>query len=202
MAVSDIHMEELLRVIVDVYPSPLLVFNQDVLLQAYNKAAEPLVGPDPIKVLNHRGGDVLCCVHRSDHPDGCGHGEACRTCMVRGSINEAFAGHKVTRGKARVEMRDRAGKHSEVFLLITAAPFKYHDLDLALVVLEDMSQVMELRSLLPMCASCKKVRNDQDYWSKVESYLHDQLEVDVSHGLCPDCADKFIRDFQKDHPGR
>jgi PAS domain S-box-containing protein len=52
---------------------------------------------------------------------------------------------------------------------------------------EVLAQVKQLSGLLPICASCKKIRDDQGYWHQVESYLQDHAGVDFSHGICPDC---------------
>lgn len=52
---------------------------------------------------------------------------------------------------------------------------------------EVLTQVKRLSGLLPICASCKKIRDDQGYWHQVESYLQDHAGVDFSHGICPDC---------------
>lgn len=52
-----------------------------------------------------------------------------------------------------------------------------------------------LRDLLPMCASCHKVRDDQGYWSQVEQYLETQTGTWLTHGICPDCFQKWHPDF-------
>jgi hypothetical protein len=44
-----------------------------------------------------------------------------------------------------------------------------------------------LRGLIPICASCKKIRDDKDYWSQVEVYVRDRSDAEFSHGMCPDC---------------
>lgn len=51
-----------------------------------------------------------------------------------------------------------------------------------------LSQVKNLRGLLPICCHCKKVRDDQGYWGQIEEYLSKHTDADLSHGLCPDCA--------------
>ena len=53
---------------------------------------------------------------------------------------------------------------------------------------EALAQVKRLKGLLPVCASCKKVRSDDGYWHAVDEYLADHTDVSVTHGLCPDCA--------------
>ena len=49
-----------------------------------------------------------------------------------------------------------------------------------------------LRGLIPICASCKKIRDDQGYWRQLEVYIRDHSEADFSHGLCPGCAEKYL----------
>lgn len=51
-----------------------------------------------------------------------------------------------------------------------------------------LSQVKKLSGLLPICATCKKIRDDHGYWNQIESYIRDHSEVDFSHSLCPECA--------------
>jgi len=53
---------------------------------------------------------------------------------------------------------------------------------------EAMANVKQLRGLLPMCASCKKIRDGAGCWSRIEAYLLKHSDTQVSHGLCPDCA--------------
>ena len=51
-----------------------------------------------------------------------------------------------------------------------------------------LSEVKQLSGFLPICASCKKIRDDQGYWNQIESYIRDHSEAEFSHGICPDCA--------------
>jgi PAS domain S-box-containing protein len=56
---------------------------------------------------------------------------------------------------------------------------------------EALANVKTLRGLIPICASCKKIRDDQGYWSQVEVYVRDRSEAQFSHGICPDCRKKI-----------
>ncbi|MFC1592061.1 response regulator [Thermodesulfobacteriota bacterium] len=58
-----------------------------------------------------------------------------------------------------------------------------------------LKKVKTLSGMLPICASCKKVRDDKGYWNQIESYLKDHSEAEFSHGICPDCAKKLYPDF-------
>jgi PAS domain S-box-containing protein len=60
---------------------------------------------------------------------------------------------------------------------------------------EALAKIKTLRGLIPICASCKKVRDDQGYWQQVEVYIRDHSEAEFSHGLCPDCARQLYPDF-------
>lgn len=53
-----------------------------------------------------------------------------------------------------------------------------------------LEQVKTLRGLLPMCAWCKRIRDDQGYWTKVEAYLQANTDADFTHGICPECMAK------------
>ena len=55
-----------------------------------------------------------------------------------------------------------------------------------------LSNVRRLEGLLPMCSSCKKIRDDQGYWNEVEKYLTDHSEATFSHGMCPHCAQNYF----------
>ncbi|MCD4702140.1 MAG: tetratricopeptide repeat protein [Candidatus Aegiribacteria sp.] len=50
-----------------------------------------------------------------------------------------------------------------------------------------LNEVKQLSRLLPICASCKKIRDDHGYWKQIESYISDHSEAQFSHGLCPEC---------------
>lgn len=58
-----------------------------------------------------------------------------------------------------------------------------------------LSQVKLLSGYLPICASCKKIRDDKGYWNQIESYIHDHSEAEFSHGICPDCAKKLYGEY-------
>jgi PAS domain S-box-containing protein len=63
---------------------------------------------------------------------------------------------------------------------------------------EALAKVSTLSGLLPMCANCKKIRDDQGYWQQVEVYIREHSEADFSHGLCPDCAKRLYPDIFTD----
>ena len=56
-----------------------------------------------------------------------------------------------------------------------------------------------LAGLLPICASCKKIRDDKGYWSQIESYIQNHSEAEFSHSICPECAKKLYPEFCEDN---
>lgn len=60
---------------------------------------------------------------------------------------------------------------------------------------EAMSNIKVLSGLLPICASCKKIRDDKGYWNDLETYISDHSEADFSHGICQDCARRLYPEW-------
>ena len=56
---------------------------------------------------------------------------------------------------------------------------------------EARAAVKRLRGLLPICASCKKIRDDKGYWNQLEAYIQNNSGAKITHGMCPDCAKRF-----------
>jgi hypothetical protein len=54
-----------------------------------------------------------------------------------------------------------------------------------------LSEVKTLRGFIPICASCKKIRDDKGYWNQIESYIQTHSEAEFSHSLCPECVKKL-----------
>jgi hypothetical protein len=60
-----------------------------------------------------------------------------------------------------------------------------------------LGEVKTLSGLLPVCCACKKIRDDQGYWSEVEQYFCDRLDLQLTHGFCPDCLARLYPEL---HP--
>jgi CheY-like chemotaxis protein len=59
---------------------------------------------------------------------------------------------------------------------------------------EAMAQIKTLSGLLPICANCKKIRNDKGYWERIETYIAKHTEAQFTHGICPECVKKLYPD--------
>lgn len=61
-----------------------------------------------------------------------------------------------------------------------------------------ISEIKILRGLLPICASCKRIRDDEGYWQKLEKYIQDRSDAQFSHSICPECIQKLYPDLEDD----
>jgi len=64
-----------------------------------------------------------------------------------------------------------------------------------------LDDVRTLRGIVPICANCKKIRDDKGYWNQVEVYVRDHTEAEFSHGVCPECMKKLYPEFAEDESG-
>ena len=92
----------------------------------------------------------------------------------------------VTKPFVGSELRSRLNVGVRVISLERMLATKVQQLEKAL---EDVKQ---LRGLLPICSYCNKIRNDNDYWEQVESYISRFSDVEFSHSICPSCYQKHV----------
>ncbi len=69
---------------------------------------------------------------------------------------------------------------------------------LILAYRDALERVKTLKGFIPICSSCKKIRNDSGFWSQIEAYISEHSDVEFSHGICPDCAQKLYPEFYKE----
>jgi phosphoserine phosphatase RsbU/P len=102
---------------------------------------------------------------------------------------EAGADDYVTKPFDHGELRARVQVGSRVVQLQSALADRVKELE------EAIANVKQLQGLLPICSYCKKIRDDGNYWHRVESYITGHANVRFSHGICPDCTQKLKADL-------
>jgi PAS domain S-box-containing protein len=124
----------------------------------------------------------LACVHPDDRA------------RVKDLIETQFADRQPLEYEWRVQRSDGSVRHlhsRQVVVMDRGQPVRMlgtsHDITERRLAQEE---VRVLRGILPICASCKRIRNDGGGWEPVESYVRDHSHAEFSHGLCPDCAKK------------
>ncbi len=86
----------------------------------------------------------------------------------------------------RAELKARISTGERILRLQAELAARVKELELAL------ANVKLLQGLLPICCYCKKIRNDQNYWQQVDSYIADHSEAQFTHGICPECREKIL----------
>jgi hypothetical protein len=125
---------------------------------------------------------------------GCGFGEFCRAqCNLRAMAVSAIRGKSTHRKTFKMKTRT-ADEPKTSTLLLTAVPVAYDGREVALLTVQDVTELESLRGLIPICSGCKKIRNDQDFWENVESYIAAHSSATFTHGFCPDCIQSLYGD--------
>ena len=93
----------------------------------------------------------------------------------------------------KIELRTRVGSALKLKQEMDSRKAREQELKKRTQELEQaLREVKVLRGFIPICASCKKIRNDRGYWQLVEAYIREHSEAEFSHGICPDCIKKFF----------
>ncbi len=83
-----------------------------------------------------------------------------------------------------------------ILLIFASSIYAQYSITKQRLVITDLnmalSKVNTLSGLLPICAWCKKLRNDEGYWKSVEEYISEHTGAEFTHGMCPECYDKVI----------
>lgn len=62
-----------------------------------------------------------------------------------------------------------------------------------------LAEIKKLKGVIPICASCKKIRDDLGFWNSLEKYLAEHSAAEFSHGICPDCMKKLYPHLPENH---
>lgn len=100
---------------------------------------------------------------------------------------DAGANDYLTKPFDRAELRARVRVGAQVLELQTNLAARVSELEDAL------AQVKQLQGLLPICSYCKKIRDEQNFWQRIDSYITDHADVQFSHGICPDCYREVVQ---------
>ncbi len=103
------------------------------------------------------------------------------------------------RKRLQAQKQEIQTAHDKIKTEIEERKKTQNEKDVLIVELKDaLSKVRTLRGLLPICSSCKKIRDDSGYWNQIESYIRDHSDAEFSHGLCPHCAAELYPDLYKE----
>jgi PAS domain-containing protein len=132
-----------LKTLIDSLPSALFIVGKYFKIYDANPEAKEMFKIDAEEIVHRLCGEILNCQHAIEEEVGCGNTEYFEECVIRRSV-------------------EISGKGVSVYK---------RNMNLSILVLEDITGMYHLKRLLPICASCKKIRNDDNYWEKVADYL-------------------------------
>jgi hypothetical protein len=141
--------------------------------------------------------------------------------VLMGSLNDSLKSVIELSGKIDGEIRDKSisvkdqvGKSMNSFILLSSGIFILFNLltialcfyiikvlritRLAENLQKALNEIKTLRGILPICAHCKRIRDDEGYWQRIESYIHEHSEADFSHGICPECLKNHYPDLDEE----
>lgn len=174
----------------DTVADPIYAFDDEQRLTLVNKAFASLFETTSSRLVGRTIGDILpassvAAILASSAPDAADTVHAVTDGQGRGRV---FLISRTTLTEA-----DGTPLRVGVMRDITARQAAEDERDRLLVELgEALANVRTLRGFIPICAACRKVRNDQGYWQAVEVFVGEQTEAQFSHGLCPDCSPNFF----------
>jgi hypothetical protein len=175
---------DLLQQVLDAFPALSLLVEDDVSVVAFNSAASRALSLDE-RSLRQLTGNVLFCVNAFE--GGCGHTHKCKNCDVRLSISAAYSGEVVERRRTKMRLRVD-GQERDFYLLVSTAPFEYGGALRVLLVIENITELVVLRDLLPECPRCRRRRDELDYWQRVDDYMTEHDEELAGQQVCERCT--------------
>jgi|WetSurMetagenome_2_1015567.scaffolds.fasta_scaffold218209_2 hypothetical protein len=192
------------QALLDAMSAMVFVVNEQVTVLEANRAATERLGADATVALNRAFGEVIRCTnvglglpHASGDVHPCGTSDHCSRCVIRQSTELALAALPA-RNRPGVITLHMGREQRDAHFLVSATRFEHGGQPLVMLILEDVSELAELRRIIPICAWCKKVRDDGEYREDLERYLRRHAILEVSHGICPDCQ---AREFPQDDDG-
>ena len=174
--------------VINTLPSPVFIIDENLRIVEANSAAIQLSGIEPDLLLKRLCGEILHCLYENNSETDCGTTENCPDCIIRKSVLKAVKGSTVHQ-QSYTFMSLEGDTETEVKYMVTASPFPYNGIVYALLVLNDVTELAELRDLIPICMHCRKIRNDDQYWHQFEDYILKHADLRFTHGICPNCLE-------------
>ena len=194
MSPGILEQNDYLRTVLDAIPFMVLIVDADMKIHDANLAAIHLLGDEYYPGLMRHCGEALRCIHAIETAGGCGKSPFCRECICRTSAEIALGNTTASRQKCHMTIL-KDGKPEEVYFDVTAAPFECHEDHLVLLLLEDTTELMLLRKIVPICMHCKRIRNADNSWEEIEEYLLRKIDLKFTHSLCPVCRKNLYPKF-------
>ncbi|MBF0502147.1 MAG: PAS domain-containing protein [Candidatus Riflebacteria bacterium] len=190
---------QILEVIIQGITESIILLSTDFRILWANQAAVMQTGVPMEKLV---GSYCYQATHQLDHPckapdDPCPVFDVIKTgkVQVREHMHYAADGRKVFVEVSAYPITNESGEIiSFVHISRDITNRKEYETERERLISELQKSIAEIKTLsgmLPICASCKKIRDDKGYWTQIESYISEHSETQFTHGICPECLDKL-----------
>ncbi|MFA5795450.1 MAG: sigma 54-interacting transcriptional regulator [Candidatus Brocadiia bacterium] len=135
------------RAIFDSAPCGIMILDEERRVHSVNRVIENAFNISSAKVHNKRGGEALNCIHSFETPEGCGFSQACKECIIRKNAVYSLQNKESYRSKTTLSLLNE-GVVQDRTVLISSAPIEYDGKQRAVIILEDITEMNELRRRL------------------------------------------------------
>lgn len=178
----------------DFAPTGYFNLSSDSTILAVNLAGARLAGIERSRLLKLRFAGLVATKDRDDFT-------VFLARVFRGGGRGSFEGEFASGGTVPIQVQVEAvvsadGKEARatVFDVMERHETEIERSQLIEKLRVALEQVKQLSGMLPICATCKKIRNDEGYWSQIELYIMEHSEATFTHGICPDCLSGALED--------
>jgi PAS domain-containing protein len=178
-----------LLALLDAFPSLAFIADADATIIEANRSARQWLGDGVGLELGLSPGAVLQCIFPRDSRGDCGTTDFCPSCFVRRSIEAVLSGKPAPRRLAHMIL-GAAGQPEDRWFQVSASPIELADRNLVLIVLEDATQLVELRELLPLCPGCGASRESFDLLAQARVFVNKHPDFLRADELCTECRQR------------
>jgi len=146
-------------------------------------------------------GSELVCAHVKNAEEWCiqqgGPAKGTKGCIFCDTIAKVRKTGQKLRAKGEWKVSDGPGKEPKTLIVtIHAVPTSIKDANFVLVAVEDITELEKLKGLLPICMECNKIHDTETGdWTRIDQYVTERSPAKFSHGLCPQCAEKLLKEI-------
>ncbi|MGI6685307.1 MAG: histidine kinase [Bacillota bacterium] len=184
-------------ILFEAIPAVTLIVNSLGRVRAINSVTIEKFNVSKKEAYLMKSGKVFNCINTKEDPEACGTKKTCEECIIRNTATSAIQGNHIKRAKGKLVV-ELDNELMELHLLVSASPLKYNNEQFAIVILEDISNIVELQGLLPICCNCKKIYTEEGYWERLEKYIEQHSEAEFTHDICPQCIQQLYPDIKID----
>ncbi len=167
-----------LKNLFDSMPCGLLVLDKERRVQAINNILERTFGVRHRDVIMQRGGDALRCIHALAGKRGCGSSDECGQCMIRKTAIDAIGGSRIEKKRATAQFLIN-GIERDIDLLISAAPLDHEGERLAIIILEDITELNRLKRRLKAETNFAGIIGSSAVMNELFSTIRDVANINV-----------------------